>query len=314
VDDIKKFLLKINNYPYLLYLNAAAMVYKKYSITINAPENVMDVCGTGGDGLKTLNVSTAVAFVVAACGIPVAKHGNRAVSSASGSADIFKQLGIDIEISKEKAEECLEKNNLVFLFAPNYHPAFKHVLQARKELGVKTIFNYLGPLLNPAKLKYQLIGCSNLGVAKYLQASASFSPSLFSSKNILVVHGNDGMDELSISDDSVVFGIRDSINFNPEDFGFKKVPITQIQGADVVYNTEKLMELLQGKAKNSAYYNIVVLNAALALYVTKEDLKFNNFSQLFGASLKDAREAIDRGIDGDGALEVLRKLQNFNKK
>jgi len=139
----------------------AAEVYRDRMIKIEAPEGTIDVCGTGGSGRNNLNVSTAVAFVVAACGVPVAKHGNRAASSRCGSSDVLEALEIDINLSPKDAERCLKENGLVFLHAPNYHPAFKYVAQARKELGVKTIFNYLGPLLNPAQVKKQLIGCSN---------------------------------------------------------------------------------------------------------------------------------------------------------
>lgn len=309
-SDIETFLRKINSYEmvnnleYFHYFNAAACVFRDKMVKINSPEKTIDVCGTGGDGLKTLNVSTAVSFIVATCGVAVAKHGNRAVSSSSGSSDIFQKLGVDINLSKEKAEECLFKNNLVFLFAPLYHPAFKNVAEARKNLGVKTIFNYLGPLLNPAQPKYQLIGCSNAKIAPWMSIIAADN----NCKNSIVVYGEDGMDEISVSSNSKLVNKKGEVrDFNPENFGFKKVAISEIQGKDINHNAQKLLELLEGKSKNSSYYNIVVLNAALALYITKEDFEFGNFNNLYRESIEQAKAAIDSGA----ALEVLKKLQNF---
>lgn len=320
-EDIKKFLLNINEAEnseqglYPLYLHAAVLAFKNKMIKVKAPKGAIDVCGTGGDGLNTLNISTAVAFVVAACGVPIAKHGNRAVSSRSGSADIFSALGIDINLSKEKAEECLEKNNLAFLFAPNFHPAFKYVSQARRELGVKTIFNYLGPVLNPAQVKFQLIGCSNKKMARDLIMASAF---LDYSVNCTVVHGDDGMDEISISNDSTIFiksplGILEKpieIKFNPEKYGFKKVDKSFIEGKDPKYNALKLIELLKGKSRKkseddkiiSAYYDAVVLNAALALSSSGNE-KFISFK----IAILIVKEAIDDGR----AFKVLENLQNF---
>jgi len=307
-EDIKNFLIQINkseedNYiHYFSYLAGAISAFKDKMIKIKAPEGAMDVCGTGGDGLNTLNISTAVAFVVAACGVAVAKHGNRAISSKSGSADILSALGIDINLSKEKAEKCLEKNNLVFLFAPNYHPAFKHVSQARRELGVKTIFNYLGPVLNPAQVKFQLIGCSNRKMARHLIVASNLRGSI----NCNVIHGYDGMDEISISINSTIFtksqlGIFEKPVeeiINPEKYGFKKVDKSFIEGKTPEYNAVKLTELLKGD--KSAYYDVVVLNAALALTTSGKSFYFQK-------AIENAKEAIDSGA----ALKVLEKLQNF---
>jgi anthranilate phosphoribosyltransferase len=315
--DIKQFLLNINEAEenineaeefersqYPIYLNGAVSAFKNRMVKVKSPYGAIDVCGTGGDGLNTLNISTAVAFVVAACNVSVAKHGNRAVSSKSGSADILSALGININLSKEKAEECLEKNNLVFLFAPLYHPAFKHVSQARRELGVKTIFNYLGPVLNPAQVKFQLIGCSNKKMVSNLIMASAF---LDYSANCTVVHADDGMDEISISSDSTIFikspfGIVANpveTKIDPEKYGFKKVDKSFIEGKTPEYNAVKLVELLKGN--KSAYYDVVVLNAALALTTSG-----NSFSFEFEA-IKMAKEAIDSGK----ALKVLENLQNF---
>ena len=310
-EDIKSFLVKINELrdipdsSYFYFLHGAAYAFKKRMVKIKAPKNTMDVCGTGGDGLNTLNISTAVAFVVAACGVPVAKHGNKAVSSLSGSADIFSALGIDINLSKEKAEECLEKNNLVFLFAPLYHPAFKNVAQARKELGIRTIFNYLGPLLNPAEVKYQLIGCSNandLIISRMILTSWCVG-----CKNFAIVYGDDGMDEISIVQNSNIITkpqFEELFNkkvLNPEDYGFKKAPsMESIRGGSPQYNAEKLLNLLNGG--KSFYRDVVILNAAYALVVAD---KVYNFKE----GIKEATKA----IDNEDALKVLENLQKFNK-
>ncbi len=312
-EDIKNFLIQINKIEnpdqneyslnYLNYLYGAISAFKDKMIKIKAPKGTMDVCGTGGDGLNTLNISTAVAFVVAACGVPVAKHGNKAVSSLSGSADIFSALKIDINLSKEKAEECLEKNNLVFLFAPLYHPAFKYVAQARRELGVKTIFNYLGPVLNPAQVKFQLIGCSNRKIVNSLIAASS----IFGSINCSAIHADDGMDEISISSNSTIFTksplgtaakTLETI-IDPEKYGFKKVDKSFIEGKTPEFNAIKLVELLKGD--KSAYYDIVVLNAALALTTSGKSLSFEL------EAIKMAEEAINSGK----AFKVLENLQNF---
>ena len=168
-DDskVKKLLLTINKVGISdKILLPVVEVFNKKSIKLNAPNDAIDVCGTGGDYLNTLNISTAVSFVVASCGVTVAKHGNKSVSSLSGSADIFSELGIDIYQSKKNIEQSLIDNQLAFIFAPIYHPAFKNIVNIRKQIKDKTIFNYVGPLLNPAQVKYQLIGCTDKNIAQ----------------------------------------------------------------------------------------------------------------------------------------------------
>jgi anthranilate phosphoribosyltransferase len=298
-EEIKNFLLKINQKKItasLLYGAAKALLEK--SIKLKAPENAIDVCGTGGDLLHTLNISTAVSFVIAASEIPVVKHGNRAVSSSSGSADIFAELGINIHQTPQQAEKSLFENNLAFVFAPLYHPALKNLTEIRKEIGVKTIFNYLGPLLNPANIKFQLIGCSDSNIAPIMLETAK----MLDKENCCVVSALDGMDEISISTETMIYKMENKTIFpkeifNPEKYGYKKVPIESIQGKDPKYNAGKLLDLLKGE--KSDYYNIVVLNAALALILSH---KTSNFP--------DGIEMAKNAIDSGKALNILKKLQN----
>jgi len=276
-EDIKKFLLQINKFGITKkLLFEAAAVYRKRMRKINFSGEAIDVCGTGGDGVNSLNISTAVCFVLSSAGVKVAKHGNRAVSSKSGSSDLLQEIGVKINCGEEEILENLENNNLAFLFAPNFHPAFRHVAQARKELKIKTIFNYLGPLLNPLEVKKQMIGVSNLEIVKFM-------PQIFlalGGKECISVHGLDGMDEISISDNTIInktakINKEDPMQstlseeiFNPEDYGFKKVDISEIRGGDVKYNAKRFIELFQGK--KDAYYDIVVLNSAFALMLAKK--------------------------------------------
>lgn len=268
-QESKKILLEMNQGNFSCEIFLAAMnVLKARMKKINAPVGAIDVCGTGGDKLNTLNVSTAVCFVVAACGVVVAKHGNKAISSKSGSADIFHELGIKIQEDAAQIEKTLREKKLCFLYAPFFHESLKNLAQIRKEIaleyGVPTIFNYLGPLLNPANTKLQMIGVSRrdimIPMAQALQKSGS--------KKVYLVHGFDGMDEITICDNSYLIRLENDKIFDeevidPTNYGFKKVAIDEIKGGDVKYNAQKLRELLSGK--DSAYKEIVILNSAFAL-------------------------------------------------
>lgn len=299
-DKVKDFLLELNkeNLPTNAFIGAIT-VLKKQMLQINAPENAIDICGTGGDRLGTLNISTAASFVIASSGVTVAKHGNKAISSKSGSADIFQELGIKISDNKEEIEKNLREKKLCFLFAPFFHQSLKNVAEIRKSLGVPTIFNFLGPLLNPANTKIQLIGTSRKDTMQKIAQTLQTQD-----KNIkaYIVHGFDGMDEITLTDNSYLTYLEDGkIHeeeiINPEKFGFKKVALSELKGSDAKYNAAKLIALLEGE--KSPYRDIVILNSAFAFKLTG---KVKNISD--GIDL--AKSAIDNGL-AKNLLEELRK-------
>ena len=233
--------------------------------SLSAPAGAIDLCGTGGDGLGTLNISTAVSFVVAACGVPVAKHGNRSASSRSGAADVLEALGVNIDLAPEAAEKVLAQTGLVFLFAQTYHPAMKHVGAARKQIGRRTIFNLLGPLASPARVSRQLVGVFSADwLVPYAQALKALG-----STHAFIVHGRDGLDEVSISAATQVAvldaGIVTTREIAPEDASLPRWPLADITGGDAAHNAAAMKRLFDGEA--GAYRDIVLLNAAAALMV-----------------------------------------------
>jgi anthranilate phosphoribosyltransferase len=227
---------------------------------------LVDVCGTGGDGSGTRNISTAVAFVVAGAGVPVAKHGNRGISSRSGSADVLEALGIAIELGPEEAAETLRRCGMVFLFAPRYHPAMGRVSGVRRALGVRTCFNLMGPLLNPAPVRRQLMGAFSREAAEQMAQVAA----RLGAEHVLAVHGEDGWDELSLCAPSTVFEYRADFGLrtyrvSPEDLGLERVEPGALRGGDPEENAHALEALLNGAP--GPYRDAVLLNAAFALYV-----------------------------------------------
>jgi anthranilate phosphoribosyltransferase len=236
-------------------------------------DQAIDVCGTGGDGSGTLNVSTAVALVVAACGVPVAKHGNRAMSSRSGSADVLEALGVGIDLDPIAASRCIYNAGICFMFAQRHHPAVKHVAQVRRELGFRTIFNLLGPISNPARVKRQLVGVYG---AEWVEPVANALHEL-GSASAWVVHGTDGLDELSIAAPTKVAALQDgtirTFEVTPEDAGLPRSPISAIKGGDARDNAAAIGSLLHGE--RGPFRDIVLLNAAAALIVAERvsDLK-----------------------------------------
>lgn len=298
-SSIKDFLLDLNHYDLPLNsLIGAVNSLKKRMKKIQAPDNAIDVCGTGGDKLNTLNISTAVAFVLAGAGITVAKHGNKAVSSKSGSADIFQQLKIEIGSDKETIEKQLNENKLCFLYAPLFHSSLRHVSEIRKSINQPTIFNFLGPLLNPANTKIQLIGTSKKNtMTKIIDVIAT----LRKDNKCYVIHGFDGMDEITLTDNSYLlrFEYGKSIPqeiINPEDYGFRKINIKEIQGSNPEENAQKLLLLLN--KEKSAYRDIVVLNSAFAI-------KLANKAENIDVAIEIAQESIDSGK----AMKILTKMQ-----
>ncbi len=246
-------------------ITAAAQVMCAHAVRISSKkETVLDTCGTGGDRKDTFNISTVAAFVVAGCGITVAKHGNRAVSSSCGSADILEAVGVKINLSKEKIERALDEIGIAFLFAPNMHPAMKHAMAARKEIGKRTIFNILGPVCNPAKATHQLIGVFDPGLAPVLAQVAGN----LGVKHALAVHGKDGLDEITTTGmtfiSEFVNGKVNSYEISPKDFGMRLVPPEDLLGGSAQDNAQIMLEVLNSKA--GAARDIVVLNSAAALY------------------------------------------------
>jgi anthranilate phosphoribosyltransferase len=263
---------------------------------IEAPADAIDLCGTGGDGHSTLNVSTAAAFVVAACGVPVAKHGNRNMSSRTGAADVLEALGVRIDLEPRAAERCLREAGLCFLFAQTYHPAMKHVAAVRRELGFRTVFNLLGPLCNPGGVRRQLLGVYSkdwlVPVAHVLQRLGA--------EKAWVVHGSDGLDEMTTTGVSHVAvldrGKISSLTVAPQDVGLEHASLAALKGGIPEDNADAIRKLLAGA--KGAYRDIVLLNAAAALVVADK-----------AHDLKDGIAQAARAIDLGHAANALARLE-----
>ena len=273
-------------------------VMRKHMVKIKAPGMVIDTCGTGGDGKGTFNISTAVAFVVAGAGIKVAKHGNKNVSSLCGSADVLEALGVNINLGPKQAEELLRKTNFTFLFAPLFHPAFKHVVPVRKELKIRTVFNFLGPFVSPASVKRQVIGVPNIVLVENLSKVAS----LLNYQHLLLVSSEDGLDEISLSARTIGYEIKDKkirkIVIDPTDFGFDRVSLVDIKGEDAKTNARIIKNILTGG--EGAGRDIVLLNSAAVLLVAGSVNNLREGILLAEESLKEGR-----------AMRVLEKVIQY---
>jgi anthranilate phosphoribosyltransferase len=283
-------------------LTAAVEVMRKYAVKIDTEAPVvLDTCGTGGDKKGTFNISTCVAFVASGCGITVAKHGNRSVSSRSGSADILEALGINILMDKEDTERCLEEVGVAFLFAPNLHPAMKYAMPARKQIGRRTIFNILGPLSNPAGAKHQLIGVFDRALTGIL-AQVLLG---LGSRHVLAVHGEDGLDEVTLSAKTYISEARaDKVHnyeIQPEDFGIKRAGLEDLSGSGAQDNAKILIEVLKGRPGPKK--DIVLLNSACAIYAADK-----------AGSLKDGLKLASASIESGAALKKLELLKSFSQK
>ncbi|MDD4616934.1 MAG: anthranilate phosphoribosyltransferase [Alphaproteobacteria bacterium] len=271
------------------------------AVLLNAPSEAIDIVGTGGDAKGTFNISTATSLVVAGCGVPVAKHGNRAATSKSGSSDVLAALGINLEPPMEVLERCLAEANLCFLFAPRHHPAMRFVAQVRKKLGVRTIFNLLGPLTNPAGVKRHLIGVFS---AQWLMPMAETLHEL-GSVSAWLTHGQDGMDEITTVAKSDVVSLNgnelQSFTLDPADAGITLCAPQDLQGGDAAHNAEAIRKLLDGE--KGAYRDIVEINAAAALVVAEK-----------AADLREGAAMASKSIDNGAALEVLQKLVELTNK
>lgn len=271
-------------------ITGAARAMRAKAHIIEAPEGAMDIVGTGGDGTGTLNISTASAIVVAGCGVPIAKHGNRALSSKTGAADVLTELGINIDADFDLIKESIWENNLGFLMAPRHHSAMRNVAGPRVELGTRTIFNILGPLSNPSLVKRQMTG---VFAPQWTEPMAHVLGNLGLTR-AWVVHGSDGTDELTTTGPSRVSELKDgtvtTYEVNPEDADLPRGTLEDIKGGDAAYNAAAVHELLDGKP--SAYRNAVILTAAGSLMIAD---RADNL--LDGANI--AREAIDSGAARD---------------
>lgn len=267
-------------------LTAAAKVMRQLARTLNLGTNLIDIVGTGGDGKNTFNVSTACCFVVAATGIQVAKHGNRSVSSRSGSADLLEQAGFILNLTDSQIQTCINQCNLAFLFAPHYHPAMQHARFARQQLGIRTLFNLLGPLINPAQAKKQVVGVFSTAWAKPL---AEVLVNL-GSEHVLVVSSQDGLDEISIVAPTEIVEYKQG-KFSkwfiiPEEHGIKHQSLEAITVNSPQQSLELIRQVLTGI--QGAARDIVLLNSAAAIYCAKEELSFSSAMEL-------AKAAIDNG-------------------
>ncbi|MDV3250890.1 anthranilate phosphoribosyltransferase [Devosia sp. BK] len=274
---------------------AAVSIMREKMVPVDAPEEAIDIVGTGGDGIGTLNISTAASFVVAAAGVPVAKHGNRALSSKSGSSQALEALGVKLDLTPAQIGECVRQANIGFMFAPSHHPAMKHVGPARAELGVRTMFNLLGPQSNPASVRRYVLGVYSEQWVEPVAAALLANRAI----KAWVMHGSDGLDELTVTGPSFVAQIANgdlrSFEITPEQAGLRRYELKDILGGTPDENAAAIHALFDGAS--GAYRDIVLLNAAAALIVADkaDDLK---------QGVAIAREAIDSGA----AKQTLAKL------
>ncbi|MCS7203243.1 MAG: anthranilate phosphoribosyltransferase [Thermodesulfovibrio sp.] len=280
---------------------ATVKFFREQAIKINAPEDAIDIVGTGGDKAGTFNVSTATCFVVSSAGIPVAKHGNRSASSLCGSIDVLEELGIKVDMTPEQAEKCLYECGITVLFAPLYHPAMKAVASVRRELKIRTVFNILGPMLNPAQVKRQLIGVFS---KQYMETIVKVLLKL-GSEDIMVIHSEDGLDEITVTADTyVVRGKKDKIESYKiilQDYGFKPVSLQDIKGGDKKENAKIILDILKGQRTPKT--DMVILNAAAALMLSGK-----------AKDLKEGIEIAEDSIYSGKALAKFEQLKEFTNR
>ena len=260
-------------------------------------DRLADTCGTGGSGKQTFNVSTAAAFVVAGCGVPVAKHGNRAMTSNSGSADVLEALGANIDLGPQQVAQLIDEVGVGFMFAQAFHPAMKHVAPIRRELGFRTVFNMLGPLTNPAAAQHQVLGVATPAIGEMMARALG----RLGSKHVLVVHGQEGLDEISPAGPTTVWELKgtcgsiDRYEIHPDDFHIRSVPLADVAGADATYNAAAMRAVLGGKS--GPLTGFLTLNAAAALYAADE--------------VPTLAEGVSRAAECIDDQRALRKLERF---
>lgn len=284
-------------------ITAAAQVMREYAtqVEVSNKNYLVDTCGTGGDSAHTFNISTAAALVAAAAGTNVAKHGGRSVSSKSGSADVLEALGVNLNQTPQQIALSIQEIGVGFMFAPNYHSAMKHAAPVRRELGVKTLFNILGPLTNPAGAKKQVLGVFSVDLVETLAHVLQ----RLGSQHVLIVHGSDGLDEITITGKTHIGELKNdtiqSYTIKPEDFGFQSAPIQGIQVNDAEHAKTMLLSVL--KNKNGAARDVVILNAGAAIYVA-------GVVDNLAAGITTAQKTIESGA----ALKKLHELVVLSQK
>lgn len=281
-----------------------AKAMRGMSIKINCLDNnTIDVCGTGGDSSGTFNISTAAAFTAAGAGVKVAKHGNRSISSKCGSADVLQELGVNINLSPEQSEKALSEIGITFLFAPLYHPAMKHAAPVRKELGIKTVFNMLGPLTNPAGVKKQIVGTFSTKAAKIMSEAARY----LDLEKVCFLCCNDRYDEVFLGDITTIYefnkesGIK-NYTINNETFDYPLISEHQIAGDTAAVNAQIILDVFENKTKNGAFHTITA-NTALALFCAG-----------LSSDLNECKRAAEESIISGAAASKLNELKKFSSR
>jgi anthranilate phosphoribosyltransferase len=281
-------------------ITGAVTTMRAKMLGVKAPTDAIDVVGTGGDASGSYNISTCAAFIVAGAGVPVAKHGNRALSSKSGAADVLQALGVKIELNAEQVGDCIRDAGIGFMFAPAHHPAMKNVGPTRVELGTRTIFNLLGPLSNPASVKRQMVGTFS---KHWVEPMAQVLKNL-GSDCVWVVHGSDGLDEITTAGPTSVAALEKgairTFELKPEDIGLARAKPEALRGGDAEHNARALLDVLKGKA--SAFRDVALFNAAAALVVAGKAKELKDAAGL-------ARKSIDSG-EAEGKLDRLIAVSN----
>jgi anthranilate phosphoribosyltransferase len=283
-------------------ITGAARAMRRHALRVVTTRDVVDTCGTGGDARGTFNISTTAALVAAAAGVVIAKHGNRAMSGAVGGADVLEALGVKIDLDAERVAGCLEEVGIGFLFAPVFHPAMRHVAGPRREIGLRTIFNLLGPLSNPAGAQAQLLGV----FSEYWVEPLAHALARLGSHRAMVVHGEDGLDEITLTGTTIVAELRgDTVHtyrLDPAGFGLARCTPVELQGGDVTANARLIESILRGTS-TAAQRDISLLNAAAAIYV-------GGLATTLDAALGRARDALQSGR----AAEKLSQLIEYTNR
>ncbi len=282
-------------------ITVAAKVMREKAIHLDVRDNVVDTCGTGGSGINTFNISTTAAFIVAGCGLKVAKHGNRSASSSCGSADVLETLGVKLEIGPDLVKKCIEEVGIGFIFAPVFHNAMKYAIEPRREIGIRTIFNILGPLSNPANAVSQVLGVYE---ARLTEVLAHVLKNIGASR-AFVVHGMDGLDEITITAKTMITELKNgrimSYYITPEKFRMKRASLKDIKGSSAKENAEITLSILKGE--RGPRRDVTILNAAAAIV---SGFKARNFNE----GIKLAADSIDLGR----ALDKLLKLKELTNR